>query len=79
MTEHDATPDYKVTVINRLLSVEEAATVLNVSKSWLDKKRLFGGGPVFVRIGTRINYELDDLVGWINEHKASSTSEKRQA
>jgi predicted DNA-binding transcriptional regulator AlpA len=45
----------------RKLSVAEAAAFLGVSKSWLDKQRVHGGGPAYLKIGRRVVYDLSDL------------------
>ena len=39
---------------HRVLKVREAASFIASTKSWLDKSRLTGAGPPFVRIGTGI-------------------------
>jgi hypothetical protein len=67
------TPDSKsLTVVDstdrllapgRKLSVREAASHLGVSKSFLDKKRLSGDGPAFLKLGRRVLYEKSDLEG----------------
>ncbi|HEY2357598.1 MAG TPA: helix-turn-helix domain-containing protein [Phenylobacterium sp.] len=58
-----------------LLSVSEAANFLGVSASFLNKSRLpGGGGPVFVKIGTRVSYDLADLLSWLEARKRRSTA-----
>ena len=39
-----------------LMTVKETAVYLRVSKSFLDKARLTGDGPAFLRIGRKILY-----------------------
>jgi hypothetical protein len=51
------------------LSVKEAASLLGVSKSLLDKLRMLGGGPQFIKIGSRVLYDVDDLENWVGDHK----------
>jgi excisionase family DNA binding protein len=59
-----------------LLIVEEAAGYLRVSKSYLDKLRVYGGGPKFLRPGKRkILYRKSDLDVWAAERTFTSTSE----
>jgi excisionase family DNA binding protein len=59
-----------------LLTVAEAAKYLRVSKSFLDKSRVSGGGPEFIRIGKRkILYRTSALDFWANARRYSSTSE----
>lgn len=61
----------------RLLRTAEAARVLGLSRSWLEKLRLTGDGPPFVRIGTRaVAYWSDDLLRWAEARpRYNSTSE----
>jgi excisionase family DNA binding protein len=59
-----------------LLTVAEAAKYLRVSKSFLDKSRVSGGGPEFIRIGKRkILYRTSALDLWANARRYNSTSE----
>lgn len=59
----------------KLLNVNEAAERLGVSVSYLNKLRLSGGGPAFVKIGARVAYDPADLASWIEARKRQSTSE----
>ena len=52
-----------------LMRVRQAAARLGVSKSWLDKSRLLGTGPKFVKIGRRVAYDEADLDAWVESHK----------
>jgi predicted DNA-binding transcriptional regulator AlpA len=44
--------------------VNEAAQHLGVSKSFLDKARIYGGGPRFMRFGRAIVYSTEALDEW---------------
>lgn len=58
------------------LTPKEAAAYLRVSKSYLDKLRVYGGGPKFLRFGKRkILYRKSDLDFWAAQHRFGSTSE----
>ena len=58
------------------LTPKEAAAYLRVSKSYLDKLRVYGGGPKFVRFTKRkILYRKSDLDSWASQHRFGSTSE----
>jgi predicted DNA-binding transcriptional regulator AlpA len=60
----------------RLLTTPEAAADLRVSKSYLDKRRVYGGGPKFLRFGKRkVLYRKRDLDAWAAQHSFNSTSE----
>jgi predicted DNA-binding transcriptional regulator AlpA len=58
------------------LSTYEAAEYLGLGKSTLDKLRVTGGGPIFIKIGKRIVYDPADLDSWFDRHRRSSTSQK---
>ena len=65
-----------VPIGSELLTVKEAARHLRVSKSYLDKLRVYGGGPAFLRIGKRkILYAVSDLDAWAASRRYGSTSE----
>lgn len=58
------------------LSVIEAARFLGLSKSTLDKLRLTGGGPAYLKLGLRrVVYDPIDLERWATERRRRSTSE----
>ena len=59
----------------RLLTVQEAAAYLRLSKSFLDKARLTGTGPAFVRLGRKILYRPQDMDDWVRQRRYGSTSE----
>lgn len=64
------------TSFRKKLSTYQAAEYLGLGKSTLDKLRLTGGGPIFIKIGKRIVYDPADLDTWFDRHKRSSTSQK---
>jgi excisionase family DNA binding protein len=56
-------------------SPKQAAGYLRVSKSYLDKLRVYGGGPRFLRFGRKILYRKSELNVWAEQRSFSSTSE----
>lgn len=56
------------------MTVGEAAVFLKLSKSWLNKARLVGNGPCFIKAGRRVLYSTDDISIWIKARKHTSTS-----
>ena len=54
--------------MERLLSTEEAAEVLGMNRSWLDRARVAGEGPSFVRLGRVVKYRPDDLRRFIEQN-----------
>jgi hypothetical protein len=51
-----------------------AALFLGVGKTYLEKLRCNGGGPVFVKLGRRVTYRRVDLETWIAAHRRASTA-----
>jgi predicted DNA-binding transcriptional regulator AlpA len=60
---------------SRKLSVREAASFYNVSKGWLDKRRVTGDGPRYIKIGRRVLYDVHDLEAWALSKRRQNTSE----
>lgn len=48
-----------------LLTTAEAAKVLTVTKGALQKWRMRGGGPPYLKVGTAVRYDSDDLRSWL--------------
>jgi len=60
----------------RVLRTPEAAAYLGLAASTLEKMRLSGSGPEFVRLGGRaIGYDLAMLDAWIDRQRRISTSD----
>jgi excisionase family DNA binding protein len=58
-----------------LLTQAETAELLRLSERTLERWRVTGGGPVFVKLGKRVLYRKADLDEWIASHLCNSTSE----
>jgi len=65
--------------LRKMLSAPEAAGYCGSSASTFAKLRLYGGGPVFVKLGRRVVYNPDDLDTWLASHRRASTSDERPA
>ena len=64
-------------VPKRILRTPEAAHYVGLSTSTLEKKRLDGSGPPFVRLGGRaVGYDLASLNAWLDRQRRSSTSDR---
>ena len=53
----------------------EAAELLRLSPRTLERKRLDGTGPRFVKAGRRVLYRRADIEAWTEAHTFVSTSE----
>ena len=58
-----------------LLTVNGAAEFLQLSKSWLNKKRISGDGPQFIKMGRSVRYSLQALEEFKRANARGSTSE----
>ncbi len=62
-------------ISQRILRTPEAARYVGLSASTLEKKRLDGTGPPFVRLGGRaVGYDIAELDKWIDRQRRTSTS-----
>ena len=60
--------------VSALLSPEQAAEVLGVSKPTLARWRCNGVGPVFVKVGAKVGYTQADLVAWVAGNRRQTTA-----
>ncbi len=58
-----------------LLTTQQAAWLLRVSRKTLERMRVEGRGPRFVKIGRSVRYRQSDLLTWIRANTHQSTSE----
>jgi hypothetical protein len=62
------------------VGVAKAAEIIGCSPSYLNKCRVFGGGPKWFRVGTRCLYSLADLNEFIaSQQRCASTAEYKVA
>jgi hypothetical protein len=57
-----------------LLSQRDTARRLNVSVRTLERWRVNGGGPPFVKYGRKVGYRDPDLEAWLAAHVVPNTS-----
>ncbi|MCD6047122.1 MAG: hypothetical protein K0S08_769 [Gammaproteobacteria bacterium] len=69
----DATPG------DALFPTKEAKVILPMSDAWYERSRVFGGGPAFTKIGSRVFYRKKDLLDFLNEHPALGSTSEHQA
>ncbi len=60
-----------------LLTALDAAEILHVSPKTLERWRLEGFGPSWIRAGRKPLYRLSDLIDWLDANTVNSTSETR--
>lgn len=60
---------------NAFLSETEAAEKLGLSKAWFQHKRVAGGGPPYIKIGSKVRYSARELEAWCRNNTVAHTSE----
>jgi hypothetical protein len=55
------------------LNVQEAAEYVPCAKSTLDKLRVNGGGPRYIKLRKKVLYDTRDLDTWLEDLKRVST------
>ena len=65
-------------MLHRLVDTVEAAQYLGLSRSSLEKYRVYGGGPKFYKYSKVIRYRPEDLDDWLSQRLVESTSEIRR-
>ncbi|MBX4898594.1 helix-turn-helix domain-containing protein [Rhizobium bangladeshense] len=57
-----------------MLRTDDAAIYTGVSASTLNKLRLTGGGPDYLKLGKSVVYDPADLDAWLSSKRRRSTS-----
>ena len=61
------------------LETADAAKYCGVSKSCLEKRRLKGGGPAYLKPTRKVIYQVSDLDAWLDGSRRASTSQAEGA
>ena len=60
----------------KLITTQEAATYLGVSKAFLERDRWAGARIPFIKVGTRaVRYRISDLEAYLDRQVRRSTSD----
>jgi predicted DNA-binding transcriptional regulator AlpA len=59
----------------RYIRTQEAAQFLGLSRRTLEKHRVYGTGPQFLKLGGRVVYRIEDLHTWAERGLRRSTSD----
>jgi hypothetical protein len=65
--------------IPQFVDVRDAAKILNVSASYLNKLRMTGGGPPFAKFGFHVRYAVPAILAWAESRTRTSTSDSGEA
>ena len=58
-----------------LLNTKEVQIQWGICKSTLEKLRVYGGGPKFIKRGRSVFYTAESIQSWLASHQRSSTSD----
>ena len=58
----------------QMLRTDGAAFYVGTSVSTLEKLRLTGGGPRYIKLGKAVVYDPADLDAWLSANRRKSTS-----
>ena len=65
--------------LTRYLTTSQAAEILKLSARTLERMRIDGSGPPFLKAGggkrSRVLYAMADIEAWLSGHRFGSTSE----
>jgi excisionase family DNA binding protein len=63
----------------RYCRTSEVACYTGISESRLEKLRVAGDGPAFIKSGRTVLYSLDDVDAWMKACRRQSTSDTGQS
>lgn len=58
------------------LNTVGASAYTGLSRSTLEKLRVFGGGPTYLKLGRAVRYRRVDLDAWLSMRLVQSTSSR---
>ena len=65
-----------IAVPRRILRTADAAEYVGLASATLEKMRLNGGGPVFIRLGGRaVGYDIRDLDEWLDSQRQATEND----
>ena len=60
---------------NDILTTDEAAKLMKVGISMLEKHRVYGDGPPFYKVGRSVRYIRHEIMTWLQTRRCISTSD----
>ena len=62
-------------VATRYVDTKTAAKHVGLSVSWFNQKRVFGGGPPYIKVGGAVRYDIEALDDWMSGNQRDNTSQ----
>lgn len=57
------------------LDTRATSTYTGLSESHLEKLRVYGGGPPFLKLGRRVVYDRGDIDAWLSARRQARTAQ----
>lgn len=61
--------------LRHLFDTPQLSSHLGIGEKALEKWRLQGKGPKFIKVGKLVRYDEADVLAWIEQQKRSNTTE----
>jgi predicted DNA-binding transcriptional regulator AlpA len=65
---------HQISNARQMLRTESAALYTGISTSTLNKMRLTGDGPEYIKLGRTVVYDAKSLDDWLDANRRKSTS-----
>ncbi len=62
-------------MIINLVNTENAANALGITRKTLERWRITGEGPTYIKLGRRVVYSVADLEGFVEKGRRNNTAE----
>lgn len=63
--------------VRELMDPPTASAYVGIAVQTLARWRVEGGGPTYIKCGSRIRYDRVDLDRWLNERRRRTTADTR--
>ncbi len=73
ITKNSARPPAPSALDDHLLDTQQVAKVFKCTAQWLERLRIEGRGPKYVKIGRLVRYRRSSVEAWIAEQEKAST------
>jgi hypothetical protein len=61
-------------MLRNMLDEKETAALLHCSVAFLRRRRLFGTGPAFVKVGRLVRYTVEDLEAYLAANRVTQAA-----
>jgi len=59
----------------RFVNTKQLSAIIGIAESTLEKRRLSGDTCPYIKLGSRVLYDLDAAFEWLENHRRQSTSD----